>query len=98
MVIAKPPGISGADLDRKISVTDFVCRALWISNTLFVWTDQHSPGMGVTKPISSVPLFSEIFNIVKKHIMYWISRLYLAGVAAAQLRWHLLNMNVIQRT
>ena len=57
-----------------------------------------SPGVGVTKPISSVPLFSEIFNIVKTHIMYWISRLYLAGVAAAQLRWHLPNINVIQRT
>ena len=56
------------------------------------------PGVGVTKPISSVPLFSDIFNIVKTHIMYRISRLYLAGVAAAQLRWHLPNMNVIQRT
>ena len=54
-------------------------------------------GVGVTKPISSVPLFSENFNIVKTHIMYWISRLYLAGVAAAQLRWHLPNINVIQR-
>ena len=56
------------------------------------------PGVGVTKPISSVPLFSEIFNIFKTHIMYWISRLYLAGVTAAQLWWHLLNINVTQRT
>ena len=59
---------------------------------------QWRPGVGVTKPTSPVPLFSEIFNIVKAHIVYWISRLYLAGVAAAQLRWHLPNMNVIQRT
>ena len=29
-------------------------------------------------------------------IIFSISRLYLTGVAAAQLRWHLSNMNVIQ--
>ena len=40
-------------------------------------------GVGVIKPISSVPLFSEIFSIVKTRVSYWISRLYLAGVAAA---------------
>ena len=28
---------------------------------------------GVTKPISSVQLFSEFFNIVKTHVSYWIS-------------------------
>ena len=54
------------------------------------------PGEGVTKPISSVPLFSEFFNYAKPHVDYWISGLYLAGVAAAQLRWHLSNINVIQ--
>ena len=54
------------------------------------------PGVGVTKPISSVPLFSEIFSIAKTHVSYWISRLYLTGVAAAQLRWHLSKINVIQ--
>ena len=53
-------------------------------------------GVGVTKPISSVPLFSELFSIVKTHISYWMSRLYLTGVTAAQLRWHLSNINVIQ--
>ena len=53
-------------------------------------------GVGVTKPISSVPLFSEIFSIAKTRVSYWISRLYLTGVAAAQLRWHLSNINVIQ--
>ena len=53
-------------------------------------------GVGVTKPISSVPLFSQIFCIVKTHFTCWISRLYLTGVAAAQLRGHLSHMNVIR--
>ena len=44
---------------------------------------RYIPGVGVTKPISSVPLFSEIVSIVKTRVSYWISRLYLAGVAAA---------------
>ena len=56
----------------------------------------YTPGVGVTKPISSVPLFSKIFSIVKTHVSSRISRSYLAGVAAAQLRWHLSNINVIQ--
>ena len=62
------------------------------------WINNHTNSIwgGVTKPISSVPLFSEIFSIVKTHVSYWISRLYLTGVAAAQLRWHLSNINVIQ--
>ena len=54
------------------------------------------PGEGVTKPISPVPLFSEFFNNAKTYVDYWISSLYSAGVAAAQLRWHLSNINVIQ--
>ena len=41
------------------------------------------PGVGVTKPILSVPLFSTFSVIVKTNVSYWISRLYLAGVAAA---------------
>ena len=53
-------------------------------------------GVGVTKPILSVPLFSTFSVIVKTNVSCWISRLYLAGVAAAQLRWHLSNINVIQ--
>ena len=56
-----------------------------------------NPGVGVTKPNSSIPLFSEFCSIVKTHVSYCISRLYLAGVAAAQLRGNLSNMNVIRR-
>ena len=59
------------------------------------WCSSSSPGVGVTKPIFSVPLFFEFFNIIKTHVIYWRSRLYLTGVAAAQLRWHLSNVNVI---
>ena len=40
---------------------------------------------GVTKAISSVPLFSDFFSVVRTHASYWISHLYLTGVAAAQL-------------
>ena len=53
------------------------------------------PGVEVTKMISSVLLFSEFFAIVKTYVSCWISRLYLTGVAAAQLRGHMSNMNVI---
>ena len=62
-------------------------RANWVNG---------GAGVGVTKSIFPVPLFSEIFSIAKTHVSYWISRLYLTGVAAAQLRWHLSDINVIQ--
>ena len=39
-------------------------------------------GVGVTKPISSVPLFSEFFSVIKTHVTYWISRLYSTGAVA----------------
>ena len=68
---------------------------------LFQWLmakfTTNVPGVGVTKPISSVPLFFRYFSIVKTEVSYRIARLYLTGVAVAQLRWHLSNMNVIQR-
>ena len=60
-------------------------------------TFHKGSGMGVTKLISSVPLFFEVFSIAKTHVVYGISRLYLTGVVAAQPRWHLSNSNVIQR-
>ena len=52
---------------------------------------------GVTKPISSVPLFSEFISIVKRHLSYWISRSYLTGVAAAQEQCSC-RLNTIQST
>ena len=50
--------------------------------------------MGVTKAIYSVPLFSDFFTIIKTHVSYSISRLYLTGVASSRPRWHLSNINV----
>ena len=44
-----------------------------------------APGVGVTKPIAFIPLFFPYSIIVKTNISYWISCLYLAGVATAQL-------------
>ena len=58
---------------------------------------EQRSGVAVTEPISSVALFSDSFTIVKSHDRYWMSHQYLTGDAAAQLRWHLSNMNVIQR-
>ena len=46
-----------------------------------------APGVGVTKPIFSVPLFSKFFSITKTYVDW--------AVEAAQLRWHLSNINVI---
>ena len=65
-------------------------------NFFFIECEHWRPGVGVTKPISSVPLFFTFSVIVKIDVSYCISRLYLAGVAAARLQWHLSNMNVIQ--
>ena len=38
----------------------------------------------VTKPIFSVPLFFRVFAIIQTLVTYWISRLYLTGIVAAQ--------------
>ena len=39
----------------------------------------YKPGVRVTKPIYPVPIFSEFIRIIKPHISYWISDLYLTG-------------------
>ena len=64
--------------------------------TKLIVAEYTRPGAGVNKPISTIPLYSPFSVIVKRNISSWIWRLYLAGVAAAQLQWHLPNMNVIQ--
>ena len=50
-------------------------------------------GVGVTKPIYSVPFISYFFRSTKTHISNWMSCLCSARVTAAQLWWHL---NVLQ--
>ena len=54
-----------------------------------------STGGGITKP-KTPPFrhFLTFFSTLKTR--YWISCLYLTGVTAAQLQWHLSNINVIQ--
>ena len=54
------------------------------------------PGVRVTKPIFSVPLFSHFFRMIKTVVTCMISSSYLAGVTAAELRRHLANMNMIE--
>ena len=54
------------------------------------------PGVGVTKPIFSVPLFPQFFQMIKAVFTCMISSSYLAGVTAAELRRHLANVNVIE--
>ena len=48
-----------------------------------VWGWGGGGGGGGTKPIPSLPLFSELFNIVKTHVRHWLSRLYLTGIVVA---------------
>ena len=70
----------------------------WTTEGLAIaWRQCTSPGVGVTEPICSAPLFSSFFRIVETQANYWISHLYLTGVAAAQLWRHLSNMNVIKK-
>ena len=97
--IVTPATVIDADpgLISKYCMRPVLMVPVWGLPANMRWWQRWS-GVGVTKPFTSVPLLSHIFNIVKTHIMYWISRLYLAGVAAVQLRWHLPNTNVIQRT
>ena len=56
-----------------------------------------SSGVGVTEPISSIPLFSRFFTITKTLVTYWISPSYLTGVTTAVLWWHLSNVKVIKK-
>ena len=83
----------------KIIVSYVLCMD-WLRITVIaeniIVADLNWPGVGVTKPNSSVPLFSHFCRIIKIPLTYWISRWYLTGVTAARLRWYLSNMNVIR--
>ena len=43
-------------------------------------------------------LLSWFFRIIKTHVACWVSRSYLTGVTAAELPWHLSNMDVIEES
>ena len=49
----------------------------------------YTTGVGLL----SCSLVSSFSSLYKTPVSYWISRLYFMGVAAAQLRWHLPNIN-----
>ena len=49
-------------------------------------TTSHGTRVGVTRPIYPVPLIFRLFSIIWTPLIYWIFN-----------RWHLLNMNVIQK-
>ena len=75
----------------------------WIGSSLVLVMVRHIfgaswPGVGVTKPIFSVPLFSQFFTMIKTLATCMIPHSYLTGVTAAELRRHLTNMNVIEST
>ena len=44
-----------------------------------------SPGVGVTKPISSAPLFSQFFRVIKILVTYGISHPYLTDVSCGDI-------------
>ena len=74
---------------RRFWLECLCCVYLYGADNNCIAEDCSSPGVEVTKPISSVPLFYQIFSIVKTYVSYSISRSYLVGVTAAQLREHL---------
>ena len=79
--------------DERISNDDVIKWKHFPRYWPCVWVT--GPGMGVTKPISSVLLFFCFFRIIKTQVTCTISRSYLTGVTAAELRRHLTIMNVI---
>ena len=55
----------------QLSLSVLVTCLLWLS----------SPGLGgITKPIFSIPLFSQFFRTIKRMATYWISCSYLTDV------------------
>ena len=52
---------------------------------------------GWGKPNSPVLLYFWFFNIVFTRVSNWIWQLYLTGVAAAQLRWHLSKISASKK-
>ena len=55
-----------------------------------------TPWVGVTYPVSTIPLSSYFVRILKTLVTCQISHSYLTGAAAAELQWRSSNMNVIQ--
>ena len=60
------------------ALEDMIFKQIWNfkSSRIYelIYIFEMPPGVGVTKQISSTPLFSKFFNIVKTHVRYLISR------------------------
>ena len=54
-------------------------------------------GWGLLSQFPPFRYFPKIFDIVKTHVSYWTSRLYLAAAATAQLLRHLSTMTIIPK-
>ena len=76
---------TGINLKTESKLTVALRKCIWMCRDIPGKPAQNNgfrcPGVGVTKPIFSVPLFSTFSVIVKTNVSYWISRLYLAEVS-----------------
>ena len=97
------PNVKGAAVDVWEWISYFTPHFTWHVITYRCWDWSNSMlvkgalGWGLLSQFPPFRYFPIFFRIIKTHLPYWISRLYLTGVSAAELRWHLSNMNVIQR-
>ena len=73
---------------QVVAMQYWICDLLEFECFYSWWLHCMIQGVIVTKPIFSVPLFSEFFSIFKTHVRYWISPLYFTDDAAIQLRWN----------
>ena len=64
----------------------------------FFYVSTCQPGVGVTKAPFVNFSISKILDMTKVHAMFFESHSYLTGVTAAQLRWHLPNINMISNS
>ena len=70
---------------------------LWMRTVVVLWYTEWPCVCGLMGLQTRIGK-SSLFTIVKIFVTYCISRSYLTGVPAAQLRWHSSNMKVIQRS
>ena len=97
---------SGSHLSTKTVIPDIGIPIIKMSLTmgtsilvrrhLYIETAPKThQGWGLLSQFPPVPLFPQICSPVKTNVNYKISRSYLTGVTAAELRRHQPNMNVI---
>ena len=78
----------------------------WWSKSKFLWNASKKifvlfgrfgrvSGVGVTKAPFVNFSVRDIFNLAEAHVRLFKSNSYLTGITAAELRWHLSNINVI---